>query len=191
MNAFLSTSTTIEIEDVGTVLLERSLKAKRLIITVKPFKGVRVAVPKGVSFSKAEQIARNKSEWMKKHLGKMREFEKLCENANRVTVDREEAKKILVARLKEMSHQHGYKYNRVTIRNQKTRWGSCSGKNHISLNMKLILLPDELRDYIILHELVHTKIKNHGKKYWEELLRIEPKAKELDKQMNQYPIRLL
>ena len=193
MKAFLSQSTTIYIDGVGTVLLERSHRAKRLNITVKPFRGIRVAVPKGVSFKKAEQLARNKSEWLKSNVEKMREFEKLCEtaSANKITIDRKEARKILVGRLEEIAQQHGYKYNRVSIRNQKTRWGSCSGNNNISLNVKLTLLPDELRDFIILHELVHTKAKNHGKKFWNEMLKVEPKARELDKQMNQYNLQLL
>ena len=158
MKEYLSQATTIEIEGVGTLFLERSFKAKRINITVKPFKGVRVAVPKGVSFKKAEQIARNKYKWIKTHVEKMRKFEKLCENVNKVEIDREEARKVLVVRLEEISKLYGYKYNRLSIRNQKTRWGSCSSKNNISLNMKLTLLPDELRDYIILHELVHTKV---------------------------------
>ncbi|MFC1990575.1 M48 family metallopeptidase [Chloroflexota bacterium] len=57
----------------------------------------------------------------------------------------------------------------MSIRNQKTRWGSCSHKNNINLNMKLVLLPDELVDYVILHELVHTRIHNHSKRFWVEL----------------------
>ncbi|MFC2065463.1 M48 family metallopeptidase [Chloroflexota bacterium] len=57
-----------------------------------------------------------------------------------------------------MAVQHSFTYNRVTIRNQKTRWGSCSHKNNISLNMKLVLLPEDLVGYVILYELVHTKI---------------------------------
>jgi predicted metal-dependent hydrolase len=72
----------------------------------------------------------------------------------------------------------------VTIRNQKTRWGSCSAKNNLSLNIKLALLPDELRDLILVHELVHTRIKNHGPDFWRELKSIYPDARKLDRQVN-------
>ena len=79
------------------------------------------------------------------------------------------AKVILKNRLKELSDIYGFKYNRVFIRNQKTRWGSCSGKNNISLNINLVRVSNELQDYVILHELVHTKIKNHSIRFWKDL----------------------
>lgn len=190
---FINKSTTIHIDGVGPILLERSHKAKRLIITVKPFKGVRIAVPKGISLKNAEEIARTKSEWIKKQVDKTKKYEALCQNASstRTEIDPQKAGEILITRLEEIARQHGYTYNRVSIRNQKTRWGSCSSKNNISLNMKLILLPDELRDYILLHELAHTKVKNHQKEFWAELLKHEPRARELDKRMNKYDLRLL
>jgi hypothetical protein len=186
----MAQSITVNISGVGPVLLERSAKAKNLNITVKPFKGIRVAVPKGLPFKKAEQIARSKTSWLKTHLDKIRKLEEEYEAAPEVHIDRKKAKLMLVSRLEEIANKHGYTYNQVTIRNQKTRWGSCSGKNNISLNMKLVLLPDELRDFIILHELVHTKVKNHGIQFWTEITKVEPKARELNKQINQFNLRL-
>jgi len=187
----MAQSVTIDIRGVGSVLLERSTKAKNLNITVKPFKGVRVAVPKGLPFKKAEQIARSKTTWLKTHLAKMQKLEEEYEATPEPYIDRKKAGQVLVSRIEQIAAKHGYTYNRVTIRNQKTRWGSCSEKNNISLNMKLVLLPDELRDFIILHELVHTKIKNHGDQFWTEITRVEPKARELNKKIKQLNIRLL
>ena len=184
-------SITVTIRGVGPVLLERSTKAKNLNITVKPFKGVRVAVPKGLSFEKAELIARNKASWVKTQLEKMRKLEEEYEAIPEVHVDREKARQVLISRIEDIAQKHGYRYNRVSIRNQKTRWGSCSGKNNISLNMRLVLLPDELRDFIILHELVHTIVKNHGNQFWAEITRVEPKASELTKQIRHHSLRLL
>lgn len=193
MNTLLAKSLIIPVPGVGPVLFERSARAKRLNISVKPFKGVRVAVPKGISFKRAEQLVYAKLEWMKHHVARMKELEKQHESiiVNKVEIDRKEARRVLVARLDVIAQKYGYNYNRVSIRNQKTRWGSCSSKNNINLNMKLTLLPDELRDYIILHELVHTKIKNHGKEFWKEMLRVEPDARRLDQQMKQHSILLL
>ena len=187
----MTQSATIDIEGVGPVLFERSIKARKLNITVKPFRGVRVAVPKGLAFKKAEQIARSKISWIKKHQEKMWKLEEEYEKIPKVHIDRETAKQLLVSRLEEIAAVHGYTYNRVTIRNQKTRWGSCSSKNNISLNMKLVLLPDDLRDFILLHELVHTKIKNHGNDFWEEITKTEPNARELTKQINKLDLNLL
>ena len=79
-------------------------------------------------------------------------------------------------------------YNKVTIRNQKTRWGSCSGKNNINLNMKLMNIPNHLIDYVILHELVHTKVKNHRPLFWGSLDIYVGNAKAIDKELKKYSL---
>lgn len=185
-------STTIYI-DKTPVLLERSARARRLNITIRPFKGVRVAVPRGVPFQVAERFTRSRAQWLNSNLARMQELEKQYEAAavSAPEIDREQAAGILNARLAEIARNHGYQYNRVTIRNQKTRWGSCSHANNISLNIKLVRLPGELRDYILLHELVHTKVKNHSRDFWKELTRAEPRARELARLVKRQDIRLL
>jgi predicted metal-dependent hydrolase len=100
---------------------------------------------------------------------------------------RYEAKKILPPRLTQLSDEHGFKFEKVTIRNNKRNWGSCSSKNNISLNLQMMKLPDELIDYILLHELVHTVIKNHGPKFWEMLNGItNNQASALSKRIKQF-----
>jgi hypothetical protein len=98
-----------------------------------------------------------------------------------------EAKVILPAKIEKLAGLYRFSYNKVTIRNNKRNWGSCSSKNNISLNLQMMKLPDELIDYILLHELVHTKIKNHGLEFWKKLDQITGfKAKELAKQVKQF-----
>jgi predicted metal-dependent hydrolase len=72
------------------------------------------------------------------------------------------------------------------VRSQKTRWGSCSFNNNISLNVKLTRLPQELIDYVILHELAHTRIKNHGREFWKMLDGLIGDAKKLDRRLREY-----
>jgi len=181
-------SITLEIDGVGQVLFERSHKAKHLNISVKPFKGVRIAVPVGLSFKKAEQVVRSKVKWIKRHQERMTlaevEHESILRNS--VEIDRAEAKAKLMSRLNNLTKKNGFTYNRVFIRNQKTRWGSCSSKNNINLNVKLIRLPDELINYVILHELVHTGIKNHSKEFWAELDRLVGDAKKMQSRLKEY-----
>jgi predicted metal-dependent hydrolase len=89
--------------------------------------------------------------------------------------------------LKELAELYHFQYNKISIRNNKRNWGSCSSKNNISLNLQMMKLPDELIDYILLHELVHTEIKNHGPGFWEKLnLVTNNRAKELAKQVRKY-----
>jgi len=102
-------------------------------------------------------------------------------------VYRKEAKQILPGRLKAMAVKYGFSYNKVTLRNNKSNWGSCSSKNNISLNLQLMKLPFELIDYILLHELVHTEIKNHGPRFWERLNQVtEFKARQLSAMVRQF-----
>lgn len=185
-------SKTIECGNVS-VFMEKSRKAKYVNISVRPYRGVRVAVPIRVSFKEAEKITRSKMAWIEKQLNKIQEAEnthrELIKNVN--PIDKKEARKKLVSRLDQLSKKHGFRYNKVFLRSQKTRWGSCSEKNNINLNYNLIRLPDDLIDYILLHELVHTRIKNHGNAFWDALDHHIGKAKQLDKKLIDYSILLL
>ena len=188
----LSRSKTIEINGTGRVLLERSKRARHLSISVKPFTGARVAVPYGVSFESAEKIARSKASWIKRHLDKAKQIEKkqTAIVKDLPEKDRDAAKKKLTSRLNKLSRLHGLTYNRVFIRNQKTRWGSCSAKNNISLNRRLLRLPQELIDYVILHELVHTREKSHSKRFWSELNKFVENAGILKSRLKQYHLSI-
>ena len=180
-------------ESIGEVLFERSTRAKRINISVRPFKGVRVAVPYRISLKEAIEFAGSKRGWIKKNLNKMRQMEQDYKilSIKFKDIDRHEARKILIKRIDELAKVHGLSYNRVFIRNQKTRWGSCSSKNNISLNIKLVRLPERLTDYVIIHELVHTRIKSHNKKYYAALEQIVNDRKSLDQELKKYGAGLL
>lgn len=183
----------IEIEKIGTVLFERSDRARRINITVRPVKGVRVAVPRGVSFDRAREFVNTKISWIGKSLEKTKALEerRSVHSAIPNIIDRVTAEQTIIGRLHELAKMHGFTFNKVCIRNQRTRWGSCSAVNNINLNMKLFLLPDELRDYVILHELLHTRIKNHGPGFWSELNLLVSDAKELRSRLKAYEGTLL
>lgn len=100
---------------------------------------------------------------------------------------RYEAKRYLPYRVKYFAEKYNLTYNKVTVRKAKTRWGSCSGKNNISLNIHLMLLPQHLSDYVILHELAHTIEKNHLASFWNFLDNLtDGKAKYLSNQLKKY-----
>lgn len=181
----------VEIRGVGEVLLERSRRAKHFNLTIKPQNVIRVAVPPGASFTDAELFARSKKGWLRKHLEKIEVMAREVDEA--VTVyptTRKAARQVLVCRLNQLSEQLGLPYNKVFVKCQKTRWGSCSMANNINLNANLVRLPQELMDYAIIHELVHTKIKHHGKEFWDLLVRCLPDALELDRELDRYWVML-
>lgn len=91
----------------------------------------------------------------------------------------------LQQRLEQLSKESGLSYNRLTIRAQKTRWGSCSAKKNINLNYRLLFIRKSLLDYILLHELAHTVHMNHSKAFWSLLESLIPDARSRDRQVNQ------
>lgn len=103
---------------------------------------------------------------------------------------RKEAKEYLPNRVKVLAAKHKFEYKNVFIKNAKTRWGSCSFDNNINLNLHLMRLPDHLVDYVILHELVHTRIKNHGKGFWQLLDIVSMSARELDREVKEYRLQI-
>ena len=103
---------------------------------------------------------------------------------------RNEAKEYLPERVKELAVKHNFVYKKVSVKNSKTRWGSCSFDNNINLSLHLMRLPNYLVDYVILHELVHTKIKNHSKDFWQLLDIVSGNAKKLDREVKDYRIQI-
>jgi len=183
----------VEIKGVGPVLFEKSRRAKHVNISIQSSTFVRVAVPFRVPFSRAEEFVHTRINWLKKHLNKLKQYEK--ENKAITTapfeIDNKDARLKLTGRLDYLSKKHGFSYNRVSIRNQRTRWGSCSHNNNISLNIRLLSLPEELVDYVILHELVHIRIKNHSRDFWTELDRYVANSKKVAAKLREYRFSLL
>jgi len=175
---------TINLDGLGTILLERSLRAKRLSISVHPLSIVRVTVPKHISFDIAENFVKGKYNWIKKKLKKIENL--IPVNNLDKDFDINHAKIYLSKRINYLSNKYGFSYLKLYIKNQKTRWGSCTIKNNINLNINLVSLPEELSDYVIMHELVHTKIKNHGVEFWNMLNQYVDNAKLIDKKLKKY-----
>jgi hypothetical protein len=171
--------------DLGQISYESSQRAQRVNVTVKSPRFVRVAVPHGVSWRTAERFVATHRLWIKKQQLKLRSGSTkilLAPPENSVA-----AKAEISQRLTELAEAFGFQYGQVSFRNQKTRWGSCSRKNNISLNLKLVRLPQHLQDYILLHELVHTRVKNHGPRFWQHLDTVtNAKAKVLARELRQY-----
>jgi len=192
-NVIMVNSQTVEIKDIGSVLLEHSRRARRIVISVRQGKGVRVAVPRRTSFASALEFVHTKKSWINKHLAKLGEYKKRKQAFNDVfiDIDKAEARRKIISRLEQLAQEHRFTYNKVSIRNQRTRWGSCSGKNNISLNIKLVALPQELSDYVILHELTHTKVHNHGRKFWQELDKHVGNGKAKAKELIEYGLGIL
>ena len=173
----------VEHPEVGTVKYIGNNRAKRIIISIKP-EYVRVVIPKRQSLKNAQKFVESRLDWIKRN--KQRMNVQLEKKRKLPEIDRKVARKILCRRIGELAQLHNFVYNRVSIRKQKTRWGSCSTKNNINLNANLLHLPPELMDYVLLHELVHTRVKNHSKDFWDELETVVPNARQVDRRLKDY-----
>jgi predicted metal-dependent hydrolase len=184
----LSTSQTIS--NLGAITFVKSPRARRLSISIKPFNPIRVAVPAGVSEKRAQQFLQSNLGWITKTLARMKKAEQ--EQSAPVElppINMAAAKTALTTRLDYLADKYRFSYNRVSI-NQKTRWGSCSRNNNINLNMNLVRLPQELQDYVILHELAHTKIKNHSQRFWVDLDKRAGDAKMMAKKLRNHSLSM-
>lgn len=103
-----------------------------------------------------------------------------------VSWQKAEAKNFILERLQEINKSGRFKYNRIFIRNQKTKWGNCSSKKNLSFNWRLIMTPLFVIDYLIFHELIHLEIMNHSKEYWLRMSMVYPDYKEANKWLKQY-----
>ena len=169
-----------------------SPRAKHLRITIKPTQTITVTIPKHTTKQQAQQFLQSKISWIKKHLQKIDQQKKLQQSLPDLpTIDINKAQDELFNRLEYFSDKYNLPYNRATFRCQKTKWGSCSSKNNISLNINIAYLSKELQDYILLHELCHIRHKNHSKKFWAELDRlVGGRVKELKRELNGCGMRM-
>ena len=99
---------------------------------------------------------------------------------------RAQAEQLLPGRLASLAETHGFSYNSVSVKRMKSRWGSCDQQKNIVLNLFLMQLPWECIDYVLIHELVHTKVLRHGPDFWAEMERILPDVKRLRRLMRDH-----
>ena len=142
---------------------------------------VLVRAPKNASLREIEAFVRKNADWLKKHLA-MVEKQRTAEASNPVvplTMDdiralADRAMRIIPDRTAHFASMIGVTYGRITIRNQKTRWGSCSARGNLNFNCLLMLAPPEVLDYVIVHELCHRKEMNHSPRFWSEVAKVIP-----------------
>jgi hypothetical protein len=94
---------------------------------------------------------------------------------------RELARAELIPRLYELAKQHGLSVGGVSIRNQRSRWGSCARNGNIALNFRLVQMPAEVRDYVLVHELMHIRQQNHSRRFWKLVAAVCPTFRESER----------
>ena len=161
---------------------------KTVAIQVNSNLSVTVRAPRSASEKDIEEILKKKEAWISKHIEKTKETKERFEaepteklTREKVIALAEEALKVIPERVEYFAKVIGVTYGKITIRNQKTRWGSCSSKENLNFNCLLMLAPPEVLDYVVVHELCHRKQMNHSKAFWLEVEKVLPDYKEARK----------
>ena len=161
---------------------------KTLAIQVNEDLTVTVRAPRSAREKDIERILRDKEPWIRKHMEQIRERRTLHEPDEiqyftdaQIRDLADQALSYIPKRVMYFSKRIGVDYGRITIRNQKTRWGSCSSKGNLNFNCLLMLTPPEVIDYVVVHELCHRKEMNHSKKFWAEVEKVIPNYRDSEK----------
>lgn len=157
---------------------------KTISIEIRP-SGIIVRAPRRMSSEEISAFLTKKKAWIEKHSRQMRERQEiLCQLKPYPPVELKElAEKALVVIPQKVKHYAslvGVDYGRITIRSQRTRWGSCSGKGNLKFNCLLMLLPDEVIDSVVVHELCHRKHMNHSAQFYAEVEKVFPEYRRCD-----------
>lgn len=164
-----------------SVLLVRSCR-KTLAVQIRADGTVIARAPLRMPEDRILCFLSEKASWIRMQQGKMQEREKIRQQA-RIHLDvaqekelRERAKSVLAQRTAYYARQVGVTYGRrrITVRDQKTRWGSCSQTGNLNFNFRLILAPLEVLDYVVVHELCHRRQMNHSAQFWQEVAQVLP-----------------
>ncbi len=150
--------------------IKRSRRSRRITITVKNDASVVVTIPARAPEAMVEHFVVQKTDWIKATQEKMRKrFENkimLKQSKEDFKENKEAALAFVTERLAFFNTLYNFKYGTIRVRNQKSRWGSCSIRGNLNFNYSIVHLPQELADYIVVHELCHLKEFNHSKNFW-------------------------
>lgn len=166
--------------------VKKSARARRLRVAVYCDASVIVTAPIDLGEYKIERFLKEKAGWLLDKLdyflrlgktvrigGGRREYKKY----------REQAREFVQAKIEKINKIYNFSFGKISIKNHKTRWGSCSKKKNLNFNYKIIFLPEKLAEYIVAHELCHLQEFNHSRRFWNLVSRAVPDYKDVTKQI--------
>lgn len=171
--------------------LKRHPRSKWIRMSISGERALTVTTPRWVPNYFIERALREKKEWILKtfaHFESMPKIFLFSEGNALYKKHKEEARKLVSHRIEYFNRFYGFSWNRINIRNQQTRWGSCSIKKNLNFHYKLALMPEPLADYVIVHELCHLKEFNHSKKFWELVMLAIPNYQERRRELRKHKL---
>lgn len=166
--------------------IKRSARAKYVRLAVRSDASVLVTLPFGVNEQVAEKFVRAKAVWL---IGKIAHFKQRADltlpggSWNSYLRNKFAALTHVKERVRYFNQFYNYKFAKISVKNQRTRWGSCSRRGNLNYNFKIFFLPGHLADYVIVHELCHLQEFNHGKNFWSLVGKTIPEYKKIIKEI--------
>lgn len=160
--------------------LKRRFRAKYLRLAIQHDGTLVVTAPKIYPVFMIKQFIISRAQWIKEALHRQSSSDsifRLQHSETEIKKYKRQTRALVLARLEHFNQFYGLKYNKIAIRNQSTRWGSCSSSKNLNFNYRLSLLPSELADYIVVHELCHLQEMNHSASFWGLVKRCVPDYK--------------
>lgn len=161
-----------------TYIIQKS-RRRSISVSVLPDNRVLVKAPYGTAERTVQEFLLSKKSWITKHIQKQNSQNEKAQELGLLSDEeirkiRRQAKKIIPERVGYWAKQISVTYGKISIRLQSTRWGSCSANGNLSFNCLLVIMPEEILDSVVVHELCHRKHMNHSKEFYEEIYRFFP-----------------
>lgn len=157
------------------------IKSKRRTISlqIKLDGSIELKVPMQIKDAQIKDFLHQKSDWIEKHVQAVKERQQQMSQIKSLTIEEihelaNQALEVIPERVAYFAEIVGVTYGRITIRNQKSRWGSCSSKGNLNFNCLLMLMSPDVLDYVVVHELCHRKEMNHSPQFWAEVRKVLP-----------------
>ncbi len=174
-------------ESLPSYFLKRSTRSRHIRLQVLPGGRVVVSAPRGVSEFTINSFLASHDSWLRdkvEHFKKIPEPKFSIKEEKKIFTEHKNSALVLAEKkVKEWSQHYNFPFNKICVRNSRSRWGSCSSKGTLCFNYKIVFLPKHLADYLVVHELCHLKERNHSKNFWalveEKIPDYETRRKEL------------
>jgi predicted metal-dependent hydrolase len=165
--------------------IKKSRRAKNICLRVCADATAVLTIPWWVSREAGLRFLRSKQNWLADKIKNKQE--ELKKHSPRTRIDylknKSAAERLVWGRLEHFNAFYNFSYNRVCIRDQKSRWGSCSAKKNLNFSYRVVFLPSELADYLIVHELCHLGEMNHSARFWKLVEKTIPNYKKIRREL--------
>jgi predicted metal-dependent hydrolase len=177
--------------DGGDIVVERKVnpRGRRAWLAVHPDGRATLSVPAGMREAEVERFVREQADWMRRQLARVSRYKNdifLPRDRRSYLARKEDARKLVAACIARLNGAYGFRYGRVSIKDLRRNWGSCSAKGNLNFNYKLAFLPLRLAEYVVAHELCHLKELNHSPRFWALVAKTFPDHRALRRELRTY-----